>query len=137
MDDQLSAHAIAARLDAVFAEALSEQRTITADELMHAIGLQRTNIYTTYSHINDRRKRHNASLSPLASPRGSDSKAQQQITELKAKNARLRTELKAEQERAAQYARAIRLLTLENYQLSIGGAKITDARGRFGSPAES
>ena len=133
MTEGPSTQQIADTFEVLFEDAARERRILTAGEMMRAVGLQRTSIYATYPHINERRRQHNASLRRGGRAQGSISGVHERLAALTSKNAELRSELKAERERAAQYARVIRMLTLENHQLRTDTGRLTDARGRFGA----
>ena len=119
-------------LDALFVAAKAEQRRLSADEVMRAIGLKRTSINSTYAHVNERRKAHNLSISSDASGISSNARNGGEVATLRITLAEVRRELVAEQKRSERYAVVIRQLALENHQIKHGDGVITDARGRFG-----
>lgn len=121
-------------IERIFLEAETAGRHLGADELMRAIGLKRTSINSTYSHVNERRKRHNATLieaGPLNLRDGEGGKTD--LTKLRSDNARLRREIQAERKRSEQYAKVIRQLALEVSRIKHEDETVTDARSRFGA----
>lgn len=129
-----AAHEVTAILNDAFAQAWKARKTLSAEELMDAIGLSRTSIYSTYADVNIRRERHNqrvkadrgaeqATVSNRATPRRDD---QATIT-------RLRRERDAERERSAGYARVIRELTIQLMEAQPSIESVVDARSRFGA----
>jgi hypothetical protein len=120
-------------LDDIFAAALRERRELTAGELMGAIGLKRTSINATYPHVNARRKAHNSAIMPSqTAPRSGGNEHEKEIRRLREMNAGLRSQLDEERSRSEQYAKVIRHLSLENYDLKHSDRRVTDARDRFG-----
>jgi hypothetical protein len=122
-------------LDEVFRTAKIAGRTLRAAELMSAIGLSRTSIYGSYSHVIPRLKAHNvAVLSELEGRSVGNAGDSRAITSTpKQINARLRREAQAAKDLAENYAEQIRRLTLENYFLKHGDPHVVDGRGRFGA----
>lgn len=120
-------------IEGIFLEAQRNERRLTADELMRAIGLKRTSINSTYLHVNERRKQHNASLVEAERISGrAAGRGETERDKLRSDNAQLRQDIQAERKRSEQYAKVIRHLALENHQLKFGGDSVTDARSRFG-----
>jgi hypothetical protein len=121
-------------IESIFAEAKRDGRPLGAEELMRAIGLKRTSINSTYAHVNERRKIHNASLfASESTTTASVPDKETAHTDLRRMNAQLRRELQAERERSEQYAKVIRHLALENHQLKYADGSLADARQRFGA----
>ncbi|MCS6559091.1 hypothetical protein NYQ31_11840 [Curtobacterium flaccumfaciens] len=118
-------------LDAIFASAASEGRKLGAAELMHAIGLQRTSIYSTFAHVNVRRIEHNQRLTAEQPSHAAPARRAREDAHA-ATVARLTSQLERERARSEQYAQVIRRLTIANHELQYGGGVVTDGRHRFG-----
>lgn len=132
MSVERSEGATQAALDALFASAAQEGRTLTATEVMRTIGLKRTSINVTYPHINERRKAHNLALKEQPGPETPQRRAiEEQVRELQQTISELRTQLRGESERSEQYAQVIRQLALDNHELRLLHPNLSDARGRF------